>query len=293
MPPGNAEGARSLLVQVDLQASPIRVEVLPTAFRPHNVVATPSGDIQLIDEERGLTSGQFIDGRWIGTQRRLLHELPDGIVAAIDDNTLVLGNTDLWAVDLRTRRIRWMQVGLGSACVAAASRGKLICGLQTGEILELSSANGGVLRTIRRCPEAVSAIAVDRQRSRLASVTEEGRVEVCTLQGRLLWAQQAHGSAGLPFAAKTRWLCGNICFSPDGYDVITAAEEGRWGVAAWDAQYGERVQTLYGHRGAIHGFTHLPDGTLVTWASDGTLRLWDTSRGYTRRAIHLQESTNA
>jgi WD40 repeat protein len=67
----------------------------------------------------------------------------------------------------------------------------------------------------------------------------------------------------------------------------------QWILAVWDAQTGERIRTLRGHKEAIHGFAYLPGGTLLSWARDGTLRLWDPDRGVIRSTCSLAESINA
>jgi WD40 repeat protein len=56
-------------------------------------------------------------------------------------------------------------------------------------------------------------------------------------------------------------------------------------LAIWNATTGVRVKTLQGHDDTINGAAFLPDGSLVSWSADGTLRLWNVRRGVVRRVF--------
>ena len=80
-----------------------------------------------------------------------------------------------------------------------------------------------------------------------------------------------------------------LAFSSDGRYLATAAREGEWVLAIWSTRTGVRVRTLRGHDGTINGAVFLPDGSLASWSTDGTLRLWNVRRGAVRRIFRAQE----
>ena len=83
---------------------------------------------------------------------------------------------------------------------------------------------------------------------------------------RQVWRQDGnHGSVGA------------IVFSPDGRSLAT---RGNQYVDIRDAESGEVVQSLVGHRGWICGLAYSPDGRRIASASsDGAVRVWDSVSG--------------
>jgi WD40 repeat protein len=147
-----------------------------------------------------------------------------------------------------------------------------------------------MLRSLACCNEGLFSIAVDPQGTRLACLYQSGRIEMRSLHGgRLLWTRAAHGLSPFPHQQRADMVSRVLCFSPDGRDLVTATSEEVWVLAVWDVRSGERVQALRGHDKCISGATYLPDGTLVSWGFDGTLRFWDVPRGFARQIISLEE----
>jgi WD40 repeat protein len=66
-----------------------------------------------------------------------------------------------------------------------------------------------------------------------------------------------------------------VCFSPDGSRIASGAgHDGT--VRIWDAESGDPVATLGGHRDGVFGLCYSPDGSrLATAAGDGIVRVWD------------------
>jgi WD40 repeat protein len=67
-------------------------------------------------------------------------------------------------------------------------------------------------------------------------------------------------------------------FSDNGALIVTASADGTAGL--WNAQSGNPIRTLRGHRNWVHTARFSPDGKLVVTASwDGTAKIWETSTG--------------
>ncbi len=69
----------------------------------------------------------------------------------------------------------------------------------------------------------------------------------------------------------------SIAFSPDGTNMALAANQL---VQLWSLDTWQRITLFYGHEGAIKQIVFSPDGSrLVTGATDGTARIWETAGG--------------
>ncbi len=80
------------------------------------------------------------------------------------------------------------------------------------------------------------------------------------------------------------WIYGGFAFSPDGSQIATAVAD--FEVTLWDADTGEALRTLTGHKAHVYGITYSPDGSLiVTCGQDGTARVWDAETGDLRHTL--------
>lgn len=265
--------------------------IVPTKFPPQAVVPVALGKLLLADDDQGITPFECNGERWKRGIRRILPLRPDWCSSAVfGDRIFVTCEDDIAAIDLEPNQIHWIREGIRPTCLIATSRGTLICGIQSGEVMEVSAKTGQTLRTVYRCQEDISLMAIDPCGELLGCRTRFGGVEVCSLRdGRRLWLQKAHGSVGLPLSLRPT-LCGRVLgFSSDGRDLVTAASEPEWALAIWDAYTGERLQTLRGHDSQINGATYLPDGALLSWSADGTLRRWDPRRGFAQHTICIRD----
>merc|ERR1711920_129174 len=132
---------------------------------------------------------------------------------------------------------------------------------ETGDIVKTlkSSKTSGVrsIRCARITPDGMAALVV--------SADGDGKVWsldadslICDLSGEV-WSAE---------------------FSPDGRLIVGASEDDDEDTIAcvWNAESGELLYTLSGHKGSVKSAAFSPDGMLIVTASaDGTARLWSPS----------------
>ena len=91
---------------------------------------------------------------------------------------------------------------------------------------------------------------------------------------------------GLPKEAKARFGKGGaigIQYSPDGTRFAVASTIGIW---LYDAETGQEIDLLTGHRDIVLCVSFSPDGkTLASGSRDNTVRLWDTNTGQHKKAL--------
>ena len=69
-----------------------------------------------------------------------------------------------------------------------------------------------------------------------------------------------------------------VAFSPQGTLVATTSQDET--LRIWDAESGEQLRVLTGHRNNVFGVAFSPDGRLIASGSpDGTARIWDVQTG--------------
>ena len=95
-----------------------------------------------------------------------------------------------------------------------------------------------------------------------------------------------HRQLGLPKEAKTRFGKGDateIQYSPDGTRFAVGSTIGIW---LYDAETGQEIDLLTGHRGLVLCVSFSPDGkTLASGSRDNTVRLWDTNTGQHKKTL--------
>jgi WD40 repeat protein len=77
---------------------------------------------------------------------------------------------------------------------------------------------------------------------------------------------------------------GNVVFTPDGATIVTASSQG-FSAFLWDAGTGQRLGTPLWHQESLDDLAISPDGqTVLTGGGDGTVRLWQIGRSWSRPA---------
>ena len=209
---------------------------------------------------------------------------PDGetIVSASDDGTI-----RLWNVNTRKHLKTLMAHADSVNSVVFSSDGNTIASSSNDRTIALWNANTGeLLRTLTGHIENVNTVAFSPDGKTIASgggrlVYLGGREDsgTCVGQEIRLW----NASTGELFKTLTGHtsVVNSVVFSPDGntiasgsghwmgYEgVVSAGEE----VRLWNANTGELLKTLTGHKDVVSSVAFSPDGNLIV---SGDRYYWD------------------
>ena len=76
----------------------------------------------------------------------------------------------------------------------------------------------------------------------------------------------------------------SVAFNPDGSTLAGGGWDGT--IHLWDANTGQHLNTLTGHRSAVRSIAFNPDGsTLASGSQGGTIHLWDATTGQHLRVL--------
>jgi len=156
---------------------------------------------------------------------------------------------------------------IADLAVAFAGERLLIAAANEDKTLRLWEANSGrLLARFAGHRAALTACAIDPT-GRLLSSGREGALRLWTLPETVRPPIESHGAA-----------VQGVAFTPDSRRVVSASLDRE--LRIWDAETGERLQTLRGHIGSVHGLALRADGrAALSASSDRTLRAWDVERG--------------
>ena len=98
--------------------------------------------------------------------------------------------------------------------------------------------------------------------------------------GQTLWLFDLATGETLPLTGHRRWFMAR-CYCPTDARC-RGAGTGRCGSGISRSREG---RALAGHKGAVHGALSLPDGRVVSWADDRTLRVWNLDQESHRTLI--------
>jgi WD40 repeat protein/tRNA A-37 threonylcarbamoyl transferase component Bud32 len=157
------------------------------------------------------------------------------------------------------------------AAVALSRDGSLLAAAggalaEPGTIALWDMSRGRSLRTFTGHTDAITGLAFDPARNRLATAGRDRTVRIWdTASGKELRALRGHD---LPLAA--------VAFRPDA-GLVASADEGGV-IKLWDASSGAERKTLSGHTAAVWTLAFAPDGsTLASAGADHTIKLWDVA----------------
>jgi WD40 repeat protein/tRNA A-37 threonylcarbamoyl transferase component Bud32 len=133
--------------------------------------------------------------------------------------------------------------------------------------------DGEVLFTIAAHDGWTNDVAWSPDGHRLVSVSQDGELKVWRLPSHAdaradevvqLWDRASMNRRGMT----------DVAWSPDGERLVTAGAD-PW-LTMWDADSGDVLGRLFGHRGPVRSVAWHPDGRRIASASeDGTVKFWD------------------
>jgi WD40 repeat protein/uncharacterized protein YjbI with pentapeptide repeats/3',5'-cyclic AMP phosphodiesterase CpdA len=266
----------------DLPARAVRHTVTGHGAAIYWVTFSPAGDLLATGDSAGVVNV------WDIATGRSRHRLtahtgsvwpfafrPDGRQLAISD-------------DQFTTRL-WDPVS-GECLHTLAGHGRQVTAVRfdaTGGLLATSGNDGvarlwdpGTGKQVRRLTGSedrlltVETAIFSRSSSRLATVTNDGRLTVLSLDtGRA----ERHINVESPPV----WA---VAFSPSGAQLATANDDDT--VRLWYRTTGRLELTLAEHRGRVRSIAFSRDGTLIaTGCDDSNVRLWDASTGKLLRVL--------
>ncbi|RKU06341.1 hypothetical protein C6503_25950 [Candidatus Poribacteria bacterium] len=229
---------------------------------------------------------------------------PDGntIASASDDGTICL-----WNVSTRKRLKTLMAHADSVNSVVFSSDGKTIASAGDDRTVRLWNANTGeLIKTLTGHVENVNTVAFSSDGNTIASgsgrlVYLGGRENSGTCVGQEIRLWNANTGELIKTLTGHTSVVNSVVFSPDGNTI--ASGSGHWmgyegkasageEVRLWNANTGELIKTLTGHKDVVSSVAFSPDGNLIvsgdwydwnghlssgTWS--GEIRVWDAHTG--------------
>ena len=229
---------------------------------------------------------------------------PDGetIASASDDGTI-----RLWNVNTREPLKTLMAHADSANSVVFSSDGETIASSSNDRTIRLWNANTGeLLRTLTGHVENVNTIAFSPDGNTIASgsgrlVYLGGGEDQGTCVGQEIRLWNANTGELINTLIGHTSVVNSVVFSPDGKTI--ASGSGHWmgyestysageEVRLWNANTGELIKTLTGHKDVVSSVVFSPDGNLIvsgdwydwdgylssgTWS--GEIRVWDAETG--------------
>ena len=242
------------------------------------VTASHDGTAVLWDAQRGVKLATLDQRKFpiYGAQ----FNLEGSRVITFADNSRATSREDaagLWNAS-NGQLIGWLDHGNLIRSATFSSNGKFaLTGGDDGLIKLWDSADGRLVRAIAAGSGRIMSADFSQDDASIVTAGFNSAVKIwSSSSGELLYAL-VDTSLGLPTQA---------IFSPDGHEVAIATQSGN--VWLWRIKQGNYL-TLKGHTQKVTGLRYLQQGQLLlSYADDGTARVWDTNTGRTLgvSAIH-------
>jgi len=191
----------------------------------------------------------------------------DSLLECSDDGALVLLHgslTTLW--DRAAAQPLWTREGTQIAsCAFWPGSHRLLCGLETGELVELDPQTGLTLRPICRLQWPLKL-----------SIAPDGQSAVCSdKHGRCTVVELATGSCTWSHKSRSLSLAR---FAPDGRRLFVTNPE--WGVdlAIYSLDSGQRLAAIGGTDEHVKDVQVSPEGVAYFYYCDSRLIAWDPAR---------------
>jgi WD40 repeat protein len=223
-------------------------------------VATEAGDLYWLD---------------LATSELALHRLgsfPAGhgrlMECADDGSVVIVAGEDLTAWDRDSAQLSWRRTDVSVTAVSFLPRShRVLCGLETGEVIEIDPVTGDTLREVARHRSPVMSIAVSPDARLFASAGTYDECQVTELAtGRRVWS---HPCVTLAVAR----------FSPDGRLLLLSGAEKEASMTLFSLSSGEPIARLCGRKGAIKEVTVAGDGTTYVCGAEPTITVWNMAAG--------------
>jgi len=178
--------------------------------------------------------------------------------------------------DLVSNELLWDHVATDMTCHAIdASSGSVLSGHSNGRIEAWELRSGETLRTkpIRLNRGSVCDVKFHVDGSLL--VTVAGAYGVYAESLLLRWQpDDNHWRHDFTFPCG---LARVSVISPDCACIVTTSEVDQSSLDVWEVHSGRRLGMLVGHRQMVLGAVFSSNRFLVSWSTDGTIRIWDVA----------------
>ena len=258
-----------------LSSEPPSFEIVCPDLTPHRVVAASLGSWMYIATHRGEIYGLDLQvqpwrpihlGRHDHSHVAVLECSEDGsIIIAAAQNTLI-------AWDRGTKHALWRRDGLRVFCCAfVPGAARVVCGLDSGEVLELDAHTGATLRKLAEHDRWVNEVAISPRSDYVATVDLDNRLMVIDVaRGRQVWSRVLRKFVrGIPSEAPVRPV-----FSASG-DILALVDSVGGEKVLFVRPADGLVLNSRAHTGfSIKGLAMAKNGTCYWWDYGGTVTEW-------------------